>query len=43
MFHEAMEIDGEDGPSIFYLKLCEKYKNDPPGEMWNGLVYVKTK
>jgi adenylate cyclase len=43
MFHEAMEIDGEDGPSIFYLRLCENYKNNPPGEMWSGLVYFKTK
>lgn len=43
MFHEAMEIDGEDGPSIFYSKLCENYKYNPPGEMWTGLVYFKTK
>lgn len=43
MFHEAMEIDGEDGPSIFYSKLCENYKNNPPGENWSGLVYFKKK
>ena len=42
-FNESMEINGEDGPSIFYLKLCEKYKENPPGEMWDGLVSLDNK
>ena len=42
-FNESMEVNGEDGPSIFYLKLCEKYKENPPGEMWDGLVSLDKK
>ena len=42
-FNESMEIRREDAPSIFYLKLCEKYKENPPGEMWDGLVSLDNK
>nr|HDN01139.1 adenylate/guanylate cyclase domain-containing protein [Deltaproteobacteria bacterium] len=42
-FNESMEIHGEDGPSIFYLELCEKYRENPPGEMWDGLVSLDNK
>jgi adenylate cyclase len=42
-FNESMEIHSEDGPSIFYLELCEKYRENPPGEMWDGLVSLDNK
>ncbi|RKX59192.1 MAG: adenylate/guanylate cyclase domain-containing protein [Thermodesulfobacteriota bacterium] len=42
-FNESMEIHCKDGPSIFYLKLCEKYKENPPGETWDGLVSLDRK
>jgi len=42
-FNESMEIHSKDGPSIFYLKLCEKYRENPPGETWDGLVYLDNK
>ena len=42
-FHESMKVCGKDGPSIFYMKLCEKYRENPPGEMWNGLVCLSRK
>jgi len=42
-FNESMEIHGEDGPSIFYLELCEKYRENPPGETWDGLVSLDLK
>jgi len=42
-FYESMEIQGEDGPSVFYLKLCERYRDNPPGEMWDGSVFLDHK
>jgi adenylate cyclase len=47
---EAMErFDGclkyykEDGPSLFYMQLCEQYRENPPGESWNGVVRLMRK
>ena len=43
ILHEFMKIYREDGPSIFYLTLSEKYRTNPPGEMWNGVVSLNKK
>jgi adenylate cyclase len=42
-FSESLEKLGEDGPSRFYMKLCEDYKQNPPGEQWDGLVRMDKK
>jgi adenylate cyclase len=42
-FSESLEKLGEDGPSRFYMKLCEDYKQNPPGESWDGLVRMDKK
>ncbi|MEA1868322.1 MAG: adenylate/guanylate cyclase domain-containing protein [Thermodesulfobacteriota bacterium] len=42
-FNESMEIHSKDGPSIFYLELCEKYRENPPGKTWDGLVCLEKK
>lgn len=42
-FYESMKVYSEDGPSLFYLKLCEKYRENPPEEMWDGLIRLDTK
>jgi adenylate cyclase len=34
---------GDDGPSRFYLGLCEHYKNNPPGKSWDGVVRMAKK
>jgi len=34
---------GDDGPSRFYLGLCERYKNNPPGESWDGVIHMGKK
>jgi adenylate cyclase len=34
---------GDDGPSRFYLGLCEHYKNNPPGESWDGIIRMGKK
>ncbi len=41
-FHEVVKITGKDGPSKFYMKLCEEYKK-APGESWNGIVTLDKK
>lgn len=43
MFYESTKINKDDGPSTFYLEFCEKYKHNPPGEMWDGLVCLNNK
>ena len=42
-FHQSLENLGEDGPSRFYLRLCETYKATPPEEPWDGLVRMDEK
>jgi adenylate cyclase len=42
-FSEAFRRLGEDGPSSFYMKLCEEYKRNPPGEEWDGVVRMDKK
>jgi adenylate cyclase len=32
-----------DGPSLFYVKLCEQYKSKPSRAMWTGVVRVLQK
>jgi adenylate cyclase len=34
---------GDNGPSRFYIGLCEHYKNDPPGESWDGVIRMGKK
>jgi adenylate cyclase len=42
-FSKSLEKLGEDGPSRFYMKLCEEYKQDPPQEQWDGVVRMDKK
>jgi len=42
-FHQIIEQFGVDGPSGFYIKLCEQYQNNPPGESWNGVIRMEKK
>ncbi|MGZ3614539.1 MAG: CHASE2 domain-containing protein [Thermodesulfobacteriota bacterium] len=42
-FSESFKRLGEDGPSSFYMKLCEEYKQNPPGEQWDGVVRMDKK
>lgn len=39
-FHKISE---EDGPSRFYMNLCEYYKMNPPGESWDRIVKMDKK
>jgi adenylate cyclase len=42
-FNEAMKLDHIDGPSRFFLALCEKYRADPPATDWDGTVFLNKK
>jgi len=42
-FHRALEIREADGPAHFYLKLCDDYKSNPPGEAWDGVIALDEK
>ncbi|HSL98901.1 MAG TPA: adenylate/guanylate cyclase domain-containing protein [Candidatus Limnocylindria bacterium] len=42
-FKRVTELLGEDGPSRFYLNLCQTYRESPPGQPWEGVVYMEKK
>jgi adenylate cyclase len=43
-FDRSMEkFGGEDGPSSYYIELCEQYKQNPPEETWNEVVCIGKK
>jgi adenylate cyclase len=42
-FYEVTKTYKNDGPSTFYLQLCENYRINPPGDMWDGVVVLRTK
>jgi adenylate cyclase len=42
-FRETLDIHEGDGPSRFYLNLCARYSQNPPGDAWNGVVRIESK
>jgi len=42
-FHQYIDTLEEDGPSLFNVRLCEQYKEDPPEEPWDGVVHMEKK
>jgi hypothetical protein len=40
---ETIERFEKDGPSLFYLDLCKKYRQSPPDESWDGVVAIAEK
>jgi len=42
-FSQSLEKLKEDGPSRFYMKLCEDYQQNPPGESWDEVVRMDKK
>jgi adenylate cyclase len=43
IFGEAVRSDEGDGPSAFYLRLCEEYIQHPPGEPWDRVIRMDRK
>jgi len=42
-FNHALEADYMDNPSKRYIKRCEQFLNNPPGENWDGAFTMLTK
>ena len=42
-FHELMKRLGKDGPTLFYLRLCEQYRENLPEESWDGVIRMREK
>ena len=42
-FRECVRFCQTDGPSLFYLRLCERYEENPPAEGWDGLIRLNEK
>jgi adenylate cyclase len=43
IFSDLLETIGDDGPSRFYLGLCRRYRELPPGEDWQGVIALDSK
>jgi len=43
IFNETLKIHEGDGPSHFYMNLCARYSQNPPGESWDGVVHLRSK
>jgi tetratricopeptide (TPR) repeat protein len=42
-FEMAMKIDPADGPSKLYLQRSRDYRENPPGDDWDGVFTMTTK
>ena len=42
-FRALLQLTEQDGPSLFYLGLCEQCRHAPPGAHWDGLVRFQKK
>ncbi len=41
VFKQACAVDGDDGPSQFYLRRCGFYQQDSPPEDWQGVIRLE--
>ncbi|HID39160.1 MAG TPA: adenylate/guanylate cyclase domain-containing protein [Calditrichaeota bacterium] len=42
-FKQALEVRRNDNPSLRYIKRCETFKRNPPGDNWDGVYTMTTK
>ena len=42
-FNQALSVDNMDNPSKRYIRRCEQFLNNPPGESWDGVYTMLTK
>jgi adenylate cyclase len=43
LFTQCADVLEEDGPSEFYIKLCDQYLEHPPEEAWDAVVTLEKK
>ena len=41
VFEQACTLDGDDGPSQFYLRRCALYQQDSPPDDWQGVIRLE--
>ncbi len=39
-FQEYLRVSGKDAAASFYLEKCGIYEENPPDELWDGLLYI---
>ena len=39
-FQQCLDSSPDDGPSKFFLSLCESYRVSPPEPEWQGIIIV---
>ncbi len=42
-FQQALSINEKDGPSLRYLQRCQDFRENPPGDDWDGVYTMTTK
>ncbi len=42
-FSQALKVRPDDGPSQLYLERSQEFKENPPGDDWDGVFVMKTK
>lgn len=40
LFNQCLRIRENDGPSLFYLRLCRSFSVEPPDPAWNGFIHM---
>jgi adenylate cyclase len=43
LFREALAINPQDGPSTLYIERCDQFRQNPPGDDWDGIFTMRTK
>jgi adenylate cyclase len=43
LINQALNVHAKDGPSLYYLKKIQHYRDNPPDEKWNGIVCLDNK
>ena len=43
IFQRCIHLIPNDGPSHFYLRLCQRYQHDPPASSWQGIIRIDKK
>ena len=43
LFSQSMTLEGDHGPSKYYLSMCKSFWKNPPDNNWDGVVYLSVK
>jgi adenylate cyclase len=43
LFSKLLQTYPQDGPARYYIQLCDSYRQQPPGEEWDGVIELGVK